>query len=279
MKAPSKTGFTTTLARRGVLAAGLGAAGGGMALLSTNARGEIAASSGQTLTNPLRPPSGVGGKFYPTGQVKEWPGNTIICPVGADTPLHEVLRSVQEAAMIQPVMRKFTLLPTSSLHMTLFEGVDLDHRRAPFWPAPVPLDAPLSAVDQWCAARLRTFHTGGGLFQMRPDPDVDIQTVTDFTVRLAPATEAQERRLRTLRDRLSAVLQIRSPAHDRYRFHITLGYLIDWLTPEEAERARQLFSAWGRRIATAAPEFTIGPPEFCRFRDMFAFTPLLTLAD
>ncbi|MDP9013667.1 MAG: DUF1868 domain-containing protein [Pseudomonadota bacterium] len=224
-------------------------------------------------------PHGVGGKFYPTGQVREWPGNTIICPVEPETDLHRVLKSVQEAAMTQPVMRAFTLMPTSSLHMTLFAGVDLEHRFAPYWPASLPVDTPLPVVNEWCEERLRNFHTGGGRFRMRVDAGFIAPRIADFTLRLGPADSTEGAHLRDLRNRLSSLLEIGSPGHDRYRFHITLGYLIHGLNPEESKQMRPLFSRWLREIDAALPEFAVGPPRFCTFRDMFAFTPALTLKD
>jgi hypothetical protein len=42
---------------------------------------------------------------------------------------------------------------------------------------------------------------------------------------------------------------------------------------------RRLYNAWLARIAAATPEFVIGPPTFCTFKDMFAFTPVATLQD
>ncbi len=229
--------------------------------------------------NPHPKPATGGGKFYPTGQVREWPGNTIICPVEPDTALHDVLRTVQEEAMAQPVMRKFTLLPTSSLHMTLFEGVDLDHRVAPYWPTSVPTDAPLNLVNQWCQDRLASFHTGGGRFHMRPDLALSAHEIRDFTLTLRPADLQEERRLRDIRDRLSSRLQIRTPNHATYRFHITLGYLIERLTADEAPQINQLYKTWFARIEAVVPQFVIGPPAFCTFKDMFAFAPVLTLSD
>lgn len=224
-------------------------------------------------------PATSGGKFYPTGQVREWPGNTIICPIEPDTGLHDVLRRVQEAAMVEPVMRKFTILPTSSLHMTLFEGVDLDHRRPPYWPSTVAPDTSLSILNHWFADRLQGFHTGGGRFVMKPDPTALSPDIRDFSLRLLPATPQEEQHLRDVRDQLSALLQIRAPNHSAYRFHITLGYLIEGLSADEARTVHQRFKNWFGQIAAAAPEFVIGPPVFCTFRDMFAFTPLLTLSD
>jgi hypothetical protein len=246
--------------RRAVLAGGLG----------------LCAPRGHAQTASFFPG---GGKFYPTGQLREWPGDTIICPIAPQSALHGALRAVQEAAMPQPVMRKFALLPTSSLHMTLFEGLDLEHRRRPFWPAALPTDAPLQVADRWCMQRLADFHTGGGHFRMRPRGMVDGVAVIDFSLRLAPADAAQDAHLRDVRDRLSAALDIRAPGHDHYRFHITLGYLIQPLTPEEIPIVRGLFDGWFNRIVAAMPEFQIGPPAFCTFRDMGAFRPILELQD
>lgn len=232
-----------------------------------------------SMAGPNPKPATGGGKFYPTGQVREWPGNTIICPVEPDTALHDVLRRVQEEAMAEPVMRKFTLLPTSSLHMTLFEGVDLDHRVAPYWPTSVPVDAPLNVVNQWCRDRLASFHTGGGRFHMRPDPALSAHEIRDFTLPLRPADAQEERHMRDMRDRLASLLEIRAPNHAAYRFHITLGYLIERLTADEAQQINQLYKSWFARIEATVPEFVIGPPAFCTFKDMFAFAPVLALSD
>jgi hypothetical protein len=272
MKWQARPGAIPNRGRRQLLAASVG-----LALQPCAGRAQTPATIVSSESAVDKPPGGVRGKFYPTGQVREWPGNTIICPVEPDTTLHQALKAVQEAAMTEPAMRKFTLLPTSSLHMTLFEGVDLDHRRAPYWPGALPVDAPLAVANKWCEDKLRTFHTGGGHFRMRPDAGFSVPKIADFSIRLDPADAAQNTQLRALRDRLSALLQIRAPGHDRYRFHITLAYLIQWLTPDETDTVQQLFRRWLAQIGAATPEFVIGPPAFCTFRDMFAFTPVTTL--
>ena len=254
-------------------------AGGAFGLFAPIANADPSGAAGLIVPPARRPPGAVGKKFYPSGNVREWPGNTIICPVDPSSALHQTLKDVQEAAMAEPVMRKFALLPTSSLHMTLFEGVDLDHRRPPFWPSSSPSDSPLSVVDKWFQAQLADFHTGGGRFRMRPDTETSANDLTAFTLHLTPADPRQDAQLKALRDRLSTTLQIRAPHHDQYRFHITLGYLIQWLSPSETTKVRQLYEGWFLQIAKAAPEFDIGPPVFCTFRDMFAFTPVLTLKD
>ncbi len=85
--------------------------------------------------------------------------------------------------------------------------------------------------------------------------------------------------MRDVRDRLASLLQIRAPNHAAYRFHITLGYLIESLNFDETKKINQLYKTWFARIEAVVPDFIIGPPAFCTFRDMFAFTPVLTLSD
>lgn len=94
---------------------------------------------------------------------------------------------------------------------------------------------------------------------------------TPLTVRLLPTDDAVEARLRKLRDRLSDVTGIREPDHDRYRFHITLAYQVAPLAPKEDDAWRRSLAAWKAMIARRAPIITLGNPEYCLLKDMFAF--------
>jgi hypothetical protein len=114
---------------------------------------------------------------------------------------------------------------------------------------------------------------------MRPDPALSAHEIRDFTLPLRPADAQEERHLRDVRDRLASLLEIRAPNHAVYRFHITLGYLIERLNADEAQQINQLYKSWFARIEATVPEFVIGPPAFCTFKDMFAFAPVLALND
>jgi hypothetical protein len=261
--------------RRGVVSALLGSAATAGAVApraSTPAPAALGLGKGPR-------PSAVGHKFYPEGGVRPWAGSTVICHVPAQGTLHDALARIQDSAMRASCMRKFTLLPVSSLHMTIFPGVDEDHRKPPLWPAAVPADAPIEACNAWCAERLADFHTGMGRFRMRLQTDWDINGLSSFLLRLVPADVEEERRMRRLRDRLSDALQIRAPDHDTYFFHIGLGYQIEWLTPEETQTYYAAYRDWTAAFASEVGEFTLGPAEFCVFRDMFAFQPQFLLRD
>jgi hypothetical protein len=97
-------------------------------------------------------------------------------------------------------------------------------------------------------------------------------------VTLEPADPEQHLRLRSLRDRLSAVLGLRVPVHLGYRFHLTLGYQIDWLTPDEQRAMAEVCHAATAHLLEAAPVFELPVPSFCTFDDMHAFPTLFDLA-
>lgn len=100
-------------------------------------------------------------------------------------------------------------------------------------------------------------------FSLRRDPGA--------TIRLLPIDEQENRKLRRLRDRLAARLRLRAPDHDSYGFHITLGYLIDWMTPAQEREYTAVQSGCFEMLRNRVPVIELGAPEFCVFYDMFAF--------
>lgn len=56
-----------------------------------------------------------------------------------------------------------------------------------------------------------------------------------------------------------------------YRFHVSIGYPVAWMTTAEENELRRVFAGWARDIAARAPVIRFGAPEYCIFNDMFAF--------
>jgi hypothetical protein len=222
-------------------------------------------------------PADVGRKFHADGSVRGFPGNTVLCHLPAEGPARTALMQVYDRLAALPA-RRHALLPPSSWHMTVFEGV-CDQIRDPVrWPADLPLDAPLAACTDLFAARLRATRFGieapirvaaGGVIAVHGG---------FLGLRLEPADPDEHRRLRSLRDRLSAVLGLRVPIHVGYGFHLTIGYQIDWLTPAEQLAMAEVCRDATAHLLEAAPIFTFGVPEFCTFEDMHAFRTLFHLS-
>jgi hypothetical protein len=223
----------------------------------------------------IRPdPSAVGSKFEPDGRLKRFPGNTILCPVPEGHPAMAPLCAMQAALAASAAGRHLSLLPPSSFHMTVFEGV-CDHlRQDGRWPNDAG-DRDLAALTRDFAVLLRR-EAAPLPIRMRP---LQVGGRQGLGLVLEGADAAVERRLRGFRDRASHLLGLRRPEHDSYLFHITLAYFIT--APDEAELAALRHAAASATAAfrAALPVFSLPAPSLTTFEDMGAFLPVLTLRE
>lgn len=223
-----------------------------------------------------RQPPDLGRKFATDGRVLPFEGNTIICHLpqqGDGSAAFDALLDIYRAFPSEPWARKLTALPPSSYHMTIFGGANDKTRRYPIWPANLPLDVPIAECNRILGERLRAFRLGedAAPYRMRVDMDPPSEKDAPLPLRLLIADEDTETRLRRLRNRLAETLGIREPNHDSYRFHITLGYQVASLSPDEDAAWRQSLANWKAAIAKRVPIIELGNPEYCVLKDMFAF--------
>jgi hypothetical protein len=218
-------------------------------------------------------PDGVPGKFDPDGNVQPFPGNTTVCHLSPTSELFGNLLELYKKLKSCRLASKFTLLPPSSWHMTVFEGVCDQVRQPAFWPDNLPLDIPLEECTSIFEKKLSSF-----ALECQPPY---LMSVTGFDpleigigVHLEPRTTEESARLRNLRDRLSEHLHIRHPSHNTYGLHFSLAYLLRHLSDGETAELRALLND---HFKTMPVEFELGAPEFCRFKDMFAFERIMYL--
>ena len=95
-----------------------------------------------------------------------------------------------------------------------------------------------------------------------------------FSLLLEGFTHEDERLLRETRDKLSNLLGIKFPTHDTYNFHISLGYLLRWLSENEIQiiikESNRLFEEFNEKI----PLIVMKSPELCTFENMHVFISL-----
>ncbi|KAJ6512059.1 RNA ligase/cyclic nucleotide phosphodiesterase [Mycena vitilis] len=218
-------------------------------------------------------PPGVPDRFDKDGNVQPCPGNTVISHLPPSSELHQSLRALSEKLANSDLRHLYALLPPSSWHMTIFEGV-LDSVREPGrWPDDLSLNASLEECDSLYEHKLSSF-------DLQCDPPYCLSVVgfnkleAGITLQLEPYTSEENTRMRTLRDRLSDVLHIRAEDHVTYGFHLSVAYLLRFLTEKQEEELSQLLTD---HFADMPKQFELGPPEFCSFEDMFAFTSVLYL--
>jgi hypothetical protein len=221
-------------------------------------------------------PKGIGSKFFPDGQVRAYPGNTVLCHVAGIPPLIERLDKLYHWLLDAGEAQIYTLLPPSSWHMTVFDGVCDGNRNGERWPGDLARNAPLPEINQTFEARLKAGRFGPGLsFAMRVRRLRPLMNV--IAIELEPADKGEERAIRALRQRIAATLSFDCSAPDTYTFHITLAYFLRFPDASEKARLESLMTAEIQDMAKSLDPFRVGPPEFCRFNDMFAFSRRLHL--
>ncbi len=234
------------------------------------------AGADHTLGDGNDAPYAVGRKFNADGSVRRFAGNTVICAVPENTALFDALVAVQTGLMEAPFADPFAFLPPSSLHMTLFEGINDPERTPERWPRDLPLDMPLDTVTEAFMERLSGVQLPA---QFRLVPDALLCSPRGGSVLVMRGrSEADERDLRDARDLLSERLRHSKPNHAGYRFHISLSYQIRWLDRPAADRLAHANLRLLERLRGQAPEITVGTPTLCTFDDMTRFDPVLALS-
>ena len=170
------------------------------------------------------------GKFDNDGNPLHWPGCTIICPIQESSLVSSLLSEVQENFKKIAPKKKYTFLPQSSFHMTLFDCCNVSTFKTTFWPNNIQETENYLEVANILSDRLKNYQF--------PSPlTVKLNKFFGgFSTLLTPYSSKDEETLRNCRDDLSNILGIKFENHLRYVFHITLAYLLEPLTSTEVSR-------------------------------------------
>nr|WP_294916935.1 DUF1868 domain-containing protein [uncultured Neokomagataea sp.] len=214
------------------------------------------------------------GKFSDTGNVLPWSGDTIICPLPFNSPAFQEMLNINTE-----VTRHFrdyiAATPPSSYHMTIYGCADPQRRAAHLWPAGKALTTPIEEINQTLLDRLRTQRfTYPTPIRMRVDT---AETKGLTIIPLLPADSAERTTLYQLRHDIARTTGLMTPNLDTFRFHITFGYPFRPMPDDVASAFQKASQEWRNRLAARCPYIDLPAPLYCRFTDMFAFEPLLTL--
>jgi hypothetical protein len=218
-------------------------------------------------------PKGIPHKFDRDGNVQSFPGNTIICHLSPSSEMYASMQVLYGKLKEHPLSHLYTMLPPSSWHMTVFEGA-LDKNREPtYWPADLDLNASIADCTAFLEKKL-------GAFDLQYETPFHLSVigfkplVSSISVHVKPQTAEENTAIRHLRDRLADVTKMRQKGHDKYRFHLTMAYILRYLSVEQEKELREVLM---RHFEDMPKELELGLPEFCRFEDMFAYERLLYL--
>ena len=205
------------------------------------------------------------GKFDNDGNPLHWPGCTIICPIQESSLVSSLLSEVQENFKEIAPKKKYTFLPQSSFHMTLFDCCNVSTFKSSFWPKNIQETENYLEIANILSDRLKNYQF--------PNPlTVKLNKFFGgFSTLLTPYSAKDEETLRSCRDDLSNLLGIKFENHIRYTFHITLAYLLEPLTLEEVRRVIDLEKKMNKKFKNKIPLIYLSQPEICVFNDMHKF--------
>ena len=213
--------------------------------------------------------STIGKKFYEDGSVRRYPGNTVVADILPGCPAYDVMSQLRQWVIDAGLDDHFILLPEDSYHMTLFRGLNDQVRNATFWPEALPLDAPMTQVDDHVSAAVEKAGLPG---PARMKFDRVATTKNCMIIRLVPADEEQNRILRQFRDRGAENVGVFFPKHENYVFHISLAYTRIVPEGEAAQRLADLEAKINAYIADQ-PAFYTAQPFMAFYHNMHHFSP------
>lgn len=206
------------------------------------------------------------GKFDNDGNPLHWPGCTIICPIQENSLVSSLLAEVQENFKEIAPNRKYTFLPQSSFHMTLFDCCNVSTFKTSYWPDNIQDTQNYLEIANILSDRLKNYQFPNSL-AVRLN-----KFFGGFSTLLTPYSSKDEEILRNCRDDLSNLLGIKFENHLRYTFHITLAYILEPLTLEEVSRLIGLEKKMNKKFKNEIPLINLPQPEICVFNDMYKFT-------
>ncbi|MEU2674584.1 DUF1868 domain-containing protein [Streptomyces sp. NPDC007164] len=207
-----------------------------------------------------------GGKWYPDGSPRRFPGLTFTTPVAAGA-FKDALTQVRDKIRQAPLGALFVTLPHDTYHTTILEGPVDQPRSATTWPKDLPIDTPLDDVLAAFLDKLRRSSlTAPRTLTFTPREVNDITKPNKvFSIKLQPDA-ATATALASFRAALGSLLQI--PAPTSYDFHVTVGYRL--YTNTEAEVAQ--LQAWRTEcLQLMPPTVTLSGCQFTVFDNMAGF--------
>jgi hypothetical protein len=209
----------------------------------------------------------VGTKFHEDGQVRHFPGNTVVSHILENNQLFNEVIWAQSEIMRLPFSSKYSFLPPHSFHMTVFELLCDQVRDQEHWSGSMDMTVDLRETDM---------HFENAVNPIKPPKRIlmkydGIRVERNPSIRLAPADEKESATLRAYRNELSEATGVRFPNHDQYKYHISLAYLLLHLTDAEQEQGLSTARFIETRLRRSLSGISIPIPVITYFDHMHAF--------
>ena len=204
-------------------------------------------------------------KFDNKGNPLPFPGCTIIFNIPLNTHLSEQIISFQKKIENFNPDKTYFYLPPSSFHMTLFDCCNFNTKNTNYWPSNIDPDMDYKDIAIELNKRIQNY-----IFPEEFNLKLKM-FFGGYSIILEPYSEKDEKILRNCRDELSSLLKIKFENHQRYTFHITLGYILRELNQIEIKYLIEFNKKLSLDFSKKFTKITFTKPEMCTFEDMLEF--------
>ena len=212
---------------------------------------------------------GAENKFDDKGNPLPFPGCTIICNIPLNTYLSNLINSFQKKLENFNPKKTYFYLPSSSFHMTLFDCCNLNTKNTNNWPSNIDPNMDYKDIAVELNKRIQNY-----IFPEKLNLKLKM-FFGGYSIILEPYSEEDEKILRNCRDELSSLLKIKFENHQRYTFHITLGYILRELKEDEIKNLlefnKNLFQEFNKEVA----KIILNKPKMSTFENMLEFKSVI----
>ncbi|MGF7049832.1 hypothetical protein J2T13_004355 [Paenibacillus sp. DS2015] len=205
-------------------------------------------------------------KFNERGGMNHFPGNTIVSNLYNNPMVMEAIRQIQAAYRNLPWADKYHFMPEGSIHMTVFELLCHYNRNLDSWSKDLSLTDPIEKTDIFFYQQLKHVDIMD-CFEMKP------LSIKGTNLAVSPNDENTGVMLQDFRNKLTEVTGVSFPNHDSYEFHISFGYKLQELLPEEQVIVDQLNEKLYNDVVSKMDCVDIKKVDYTVFEDMSEFVP------
>lgn len=217
----------------------------------------------------MRYGSTIGQKFYEDGSVRQFKGNTVVADVVPGSRAFDTMCKLRQMVIDAGLDSHLILLPEDSYHITYISGFNDQQRIDGYWPESFSREATMEEADDFVTKAIESVGIPGPARMVFDNVGWGAGCCI---IRLKPADEEQSKILYDFRDRAADAMGVRRPNHEKYRFHISLGYTRIITEGEDDVRRLQLIEKM-EALMKAQPEFLTTQAYMAYFDDMYAFSP------
>ena len=215
--------------------------------------------------------STIGLKFHEDGSVRQFKGNTVVADVVPGSSAYKTMCRLRQMVMDAGLDDHLILLPEDSYHITYISGFNDQQRIDGYWPEEnvFSRSASMKEADDFVTDAIESVGIPGPARMVFDNVGWGAGCCI---IGLKPADEQEHKRLFEFRDQAAEALCVRRPNHEKYRFHISLGYTRVIPEGEAEERKKKLVEEMEKLMAQQ-PEFLTTQAYMAYFDDMYAFSP------